>query len=174
MPETGVAGLDINEGVPQGIALDIQESAPLFGFDTLVMGGHGDAMVPMLRYSHVGGIPVDHFLAPESLARIVEHTRKGGAEILALKQTSSAYDSPAACIATMADAVRRNRRRILPCVAILDGEYGQREIAMGAPAVLGAGGLEQVVELPLTEEESAQIQGSADMVRGDLERLTHQ
>ncbi len=138
---------------------------------TLVMGGHGDAMVPMLRYSQIAGIPVEHFLSAEKLSSIVDRTRKGGAEILALKQTSSAYDSPAASIATMADAVHRNRRRILPCVAILDGEYAQRNVAMGIPAVLGKDGLEQIIELPLSMEETTQIKASADMVRADLERL---
>lgn len=138
----------------------------------LVLGGHGDAMVPLPRYSHIGGVPLDQFLAPEAIARIVEHTRKGGAEILTLKKTSSAYDAPGASIAAMVDAISHNRKRFLPCVAILDGEYGQERIAMGVPSVLGAGGVEQVVELSLTDDEAAQFKGSADLVRTDLEKLS--
>ncbi len=132
---------------------------------TMVIGGHGDAMVPLPRYSTINGIPVSRFLDADALERLNRHTREGGAEILALKQTSSAYDSPAASIAAMVDALARQRRRILPCVAILQGEYGQQDIAMGVPAVLGGGGLEQVVELPLEPEEQAALERSALALR---------
>ncbi|RMG31901.1 MAG: malate dehydrogenase [Gammaproteobacteria bacterium] len=131
----------------------------------LVIGGHGDAMVPLARFSTINGIPVTHFLDEETLGRINEKTRQGGAEILALKQTSSAYDAPAASIAAMVDAIARSRRRILPCVAVLDGEYGQHDIAMGVPVVLGPGGMEQVVELPLTEREQEALERSAEGLR---------
>lgn len=134
----------------------------------LVLGGHGDAMVPMVRYTTVSGIPIAHFLDPDAIAGIVERTRQGGAEILALKKGSSAYDAPAAAIATMVDAVSHNRRRILPCVGILEGEYGQQDIAMGIPALLGAGGLEQVIELPLNAQEAEQLRRSAEHIRADL------
>ncbi len=134
----------------------------------MVIGGHGDAMVPLPGYTCINGIPIKHFLDEVTIKRLIEHTRQGGAEILALKQTSSAYDSPAAAIATMADAVIRNRKRILPCVAILDGEYGQSDVAMGVPVVLGERGIEKVVELPLTEDERLALQASADGVRAAL------
>jgi malate dehydrogenase len=106
----------------------------------IVLGGHGDSMVPMTRYTTINGISIDNFLDADSIERIVDRTRNGGAEILALKKTSSANDSPAAAVATMVDAVCNDRKRILPCVAVLDGEYGQRDIAIGVPVVLGRGG----------------------------------
>lgn len=137
----------------------------------LVIGGHGDAMVPLPDYTCINGIPIKHFLDAATITRLIEHTRQGGAEILALKQTSSAYDSPAAAIATMAEAIIRNRKRILPCVAVLDGEYGQRDIALGVPVVLGEAGMEKVLELPLTDEERRALTRSADSVRASLTGL---
>lgn len=138
---------------------------------SLVIGGHGDAMVPLPEYTCISGIPIKHILDQATIARLIEHTRQGGAEILALKQTSSAYDSPAAAIAAMVEAVIRDRRRILPCVAILDGEYGQRDIAMGVPVVLGKTGVEKVLELPLTDEESRALIRSSEGVRSSLSGL---
>ena len=134
----------------------------------LVIGGHGDAMVPLPEYTCINGIPIKNFLDETTISKLIEHTRQGGAEILALKQTSSAYDSPAAAIATMVEAVIRNRKRILPCVAVLDGEYGQRDIALGVPVVLGDAGMEKVIELPLTEDELRALQRSARSVRASL------
>ena len=137
----------------------------------MVIGGHGDSMVPLPEYTCINGIPIKHLLDQATIARLIEHTRQGGAEILALKQTSSAYDSPAASIATMVEAIIRDRRRILPCVAILDGEYGQSDIAMGVPAVLGKGGVEKVLELPLTDEENRALLRSSAAVRANLSGL---
>jgi malate dehydrogenase len=138
---------------------------------TLVLGGHGDAMVPMLRYSGINGIPLDHFLDQAAIDRIVERTRHGGAEILALKQTSSAYDAPAAAIKAMVESIVLDRRRVLPTVALLDGEYGARDIAMGVPCVLGVGGMERIVELDLNPQERAAFAASMDGVRADIARL---
>jgi len=135
---------------------------------TLVIGGHGDAMVPLTRYASINGIPIDQFLDADTIEHLVEKTRQGGAEILALKETSSAYDSPAASVAAMVDAVVRDRRRILPCVAILDGEYGQRDIAMGVPTVLADNGVERVIELPLIAEESEALARSIATLRETL------
>jgi len=137
----------------------------------MVLGGHGDTMVPLPRYSCVNGIPISQFLSNEQILRIVERTRQGGAEILALRKTSSAYDAPAAAIATMVDAVVHNRKQILPCVAILDGEYGMRDVCMGVPVVLGQGGMERVIELSLNTEEKNDFEKSAGHVRGDIDRL---
>lgn len=137
----------------------------------MVLGGHGDAMVPLARFTTINGIPLAHFLSPERVHRIVERTRQGGAEILALRKNASAYDAPAAAIATMVDAVVRERRRILPCVAALEGEYGLRDICMGVPVILSAVGMEQIVELPLNDEEMAQFKRSAASVRADIEKL---
>jgi len=138
----------------------------------LVLGGHGDAMVPLARFTDIAGIPIQHFLTDSEIADIAERTRQGGGEILALKKHSSAYDSPAAAIAIMVDAISHNRRRILPCVSILDGEYGQHDIAMGIPAVLDENGLVKIIELNLDHAEQADFQHSAEMVRTDIKRLT--
>lgn len=135
---------------------------------TMVLGGHGDSMVPMSRYTTIGGIPIETFMDKEKLEAIVERTRNGGAEILSLKKTSSANDSPAAAVATMVDAVCNDRKRILPCVSMLDGEYGQRDIAIGVPVVLGQEGMERVIELELTDEEKRRFRESAGQVRTDL------
>ncbi|MEA2080187.1 MAG: malate dehydrogenase [Pseudomonadota bacterium] len=137
----------------------------------LVLGGHGDAMVPLPRFTDIAGINIGHFLSDTELERIVERTRQGGGEILSLKQHSSAYDSPAAAIAAMVDAVGHHRRRILPCVGILDGEYDQHAIAMGVPAVLDENGLAEIIELKLNEREKADFQRSAYMVRKDIKSL---
>ena len=137
----------------------------------MVIGGHGDAMVPLPEYTCINGIPIKHLLDQATISRLIEHTRQGGAEILALKQTSSAYDSPAAAIATMVEAVIRDRQRILPCVAILDGEYAQSDIAMGVPVVLGKSGVEKVLELPLTDDENRALLRSSAAVRANLSGL---
>jgi len=138
---------------------------------TLVLGGHGDTMVPVPRFCTINGVPIAHFLGQERIAAINERTRNGGAEILALRKDSSAYAAPAAAVATMIDAICHNRRRLLPCVALLEGEYGERDIAMGVPCILGEGGLESVVSLDLDSEERADFQRSAAAVRQDIERL---
>jgi malate dehydrogenase len=137
----------------------------------LVLGGHGDAMVPLPRYSNIAGIPLEHFMSKEKIASIVARARDGGAEILQLRKTSSAYDAPAAAVAMMVDAIVHDRKRILPCVSMLDGEYGQSGICMGIPVVLGEEGIERVIELPLTDSEAAEFRRSADSVRADIARL---
>ncbi len=137
----------------------------------LVLGGHGDAMVPLPRFTDISGIPIEHFIDEATIEQIAERTRQGGGEILALKKHSSAYDSPAAAIASMVDAIRHNRRRILPCVGILEGEYGQTGIAMGVPAVLDENGLVKIIELKLNAHERKDFERSADMVREDIKLL---
>ena len=137
----------------------------------MVLGGHGDTMVPMTRFTCINGIPIEHFLSKEQIGKIVERTRGGGAEILSLRKTASAYDAPAAAIAAMVDAISHNRRHILPGVAVLHGEYGLHDICMGVPVVFGENGVEQVIELPLTPEEAAEFKRSAAMVQADLDRL---
>ena len=137
----------------------------------MVLGGHGDVMVPLIRYSTISGIPMSHFLDREALDRIIERTRTGGAEILALKQNSSAYQAPAASVAAMVDAIVRGRRHITPCVVLLEGEYDQDDIAMGVPCVLGKGGMEQIVILTLDENERRMMATSADQIRGDLAQI---
>jgi malate dehydrogenase len=138
---------------------------------TMVMGGHGEAMLALPRFCTVNGIPIGHFLSGDRLQAIIERTRAGGAEILALRKTSVAYDAPGAAVAAMVDAIAHNRRRLLPCVAILEGEYGEADIATGVPCILGERGVESVVELELNDEESAAFARSVALVRADAERI---
>lgn len=138
---------------------------------TIVLGGHGDSMVPVPRLCTINGIPVSEFVDAQRMAEIVQRTRDGGAEILALRKNSSAYDAPGASVAAMVDAISRHRNRLLPAVAILDGEYGQQDIAMGVPCVLSRRGLERVVDLELNEVEGNAFAKSAAGVKEDIERL---
>jgi len=138
---------------------------------TMVIGGHGDFMVPLTRFSTINGVPATTFLDQASIARINKRTQHGGSEILALRKNSSAYNAPASAIVTMVDSICRNRRRVLPCVCVLDGEYGQHDITAGVPAILGHKGIEKVLELPLNEAEQAGFTASVDSIRSDLEVL---
>ena len=138
---------------------------------TIVLGGHGDTMVPLPRFCSINGIPVRHFIREDKLRAIIERTRNGGAEILSLRKTSSAYDAPAAAVATMVDAIANNRRRILPTVALLDGEYGQKDLAMGVPCVLSEQGVEKIIDLELNIDETKLFNQSAQTVREDIARI---
>ncbi len=138
---------------------------------TIVLGGHGDTMVPVPRFCTVNGIPVGHFIAPNRLDEIVQRTRGGGAEILALRKNSSAYDAPGASVAAMIDAISHHRNRLMPCVAILQGEYGEDDIAMGVPCLLSNHGLSQVIDLDLNDEEKRMFRESAASVRADIQRM---
>ena len=138
---------------------------------TIVLGGHGDAMVPVPRFCTINGVPVSQFIDDRRMEEIVQRTRDGGAEILALRKNSSAYDAPGASVAAMVDAISRHRNRLLPCVAILDGEYGQQDIAMGVPCVLSRTGLQRVLDLGLNAPENQAFEASAAGVRADIERL---
>lgn len=139
--------------------------------NTMVLGGHGDTMVPMLRYATISGIPVSHFLSEDKLEAIVERTRKGGAEILNLRQNSSAFDAPAASVTVMVDSIVYDRKRILPTVSILEGEYGHEDIAIGVPVVLGKDGVEEVFNLDMTKEETDDFNKSAAIVKSDIDLL---
>ncbi len=139
--------------------------------DAMVLGGHGDQMVPMMRYTTVNGIGVDNFLDQAKIDEIIERTRKGGAEVLQLRENSSAYLAPGAATVSMVESVVRGRGRLLPCVAILDGEFGHSNVAMGVPSILGAGGLEGVVELELNATEREQFEASLAAVESDLARI---
>jgi len=137
----------------------------------LVLGGHGDSMVPLMRYCAVGCVPLSHFLSAQQIEHIVERTRNGGGEILGLKKLGSACDAPGVAIAQMVDAIANGRNRILPAVAILEGEYGREDVAMGVPCVLAEGGLTRVIELDLNEQERAMFDGSADQVVRDIAEM---
>lgn len=137
----------------------------------LVLGGHGDEMVPLPRYCTVAGVPITELLPKEKIDRIVERTRKAGGEIVALLKTGSAYYSPGAAVVQMVEAVLRDKKRILPCSAYLEGQYGLRDLYFGVPVKLGAQGMEGIVEVSLTEEEKALVQRSADAVRRSIAEL---
>ncbi|MBO2520196.1 MAG: malate dehydrogenase [Clostridia bacterium] len=136
-----------------------------------VMGAHGDSMVPLVRYSYAGGIPVEKLIPKERLDAIVERTRYGGGEIVNLLKTGSAYYAPAAATVQMVEAILKDKKRILPAIAYLEGEYGVRDICAGVPVILGAGGVEKVIEIDLTDEEREAFLRSVDAVRGPLSLL---
>lgn len=136
-----------------------------------VLGGHGDDMVPLVRYSYVGGVPLEKWLPKETIDQIVERTRKGGGEIVNLLGTGSAYYAPAASLVEMAEAVLKDKKRILPTVAYLEGEYGYRDLYLGVPVILGGNGVEKVIELELNEEEKAALDRSVSSVQKVLSVL---
>src|SRR5258707_13347528 len=131
----------------------------------MVLGGHGDTMVPLVSYTTVSGIPVSQLIAPDKLAAILDRTRNGGAEIVAFLKTGSAYYAPSAAAVQMVEAIALDKRRILPCSAWLQGEFGLRDVFCGVPCKLGRRGLERIVEITLTEAERAELVKSADAVR---------
>lgn len=130
----------------------------------LVLGGHGDEMVPLLKSANIGGVPISALLSQDKLQQLVERTRHGGAEIVAHLKSGSAYYAPAEAISQMVDAILLDRKRILPCSAYLDGQYGYRDIFLGVPVVLGKNGAERVIEVPLDETERIALQHSYESV----------
>ena len=165
----GQAGVLDSSRMAAFVALETGYSVK--NINAMVLGGHGDAMVPMTRFTTISGIPIEYFLAQKTIDDIVERSRFGGAEILALKQTSSAYGAPAAAIAEMVEAVIRDRHQVLPTVTLLEGEYGEHNIAMGVPCVLGRDGIERVIELPLTSTEREMFSETIENIRKDLKYL---
>ena len=137
----------------------------------LVMGVHGDDMVPLVRYSYVGGIPIEHLIPEVRIRAIVERTRRGGGEIVNLLKTGSAYYAPGLSVIEMAEAILKDKRRVLPAIAYLNGEYGQRDVYAGVPVILGAGGGERVIEIDLTPEEREAFERSIEAVRAPLRLL---
>jgi malate dehydrogenase len=131
----------------------------------LLMGGHGDTMVPIPSCTSVGGIPVAQLIDAKRLDEIIDRTRNGGAEIVGLLKTGSAYYAPAAATAQMVEAVVRDKKRLIPCAAYCDKQYGVGGYFVGVPVVLGAGGVERIVELRLTDVEKAAFQKSVDAVK---------
>ncbi len=136
-----------------------------------VLGGHGDTMVPLPRYSTVAGVPITELLPPERIEALVQRTRDGGAEIVALLKAGSAYYAPAAAVAEMVDAILNDRKRVLPCAAFLRGEYGVEGLFVGVPCVLGDGGLQRVIEIRLSDDEQVAFQRSAGAVRELVDKL---
>lgn len=130
-----------------------------------VLGGHGDDMVPLVRYTTVGGIPISELLPKDKIEQLVTRTRQGGGEIVALLKAGSAYYAPSAAITQMVEAILLDKKRVLPCCAYLEGEYGIRGLCVGVPVKLGARGLEQIIEIKLTNEEKAALQRSVQSVK---------
>ncbi|CAH0204415.1 malate dehydrogenase [Peribacillus sp. Bi134] len=136
-----------------------------------VLGGHGDDMVPLVRYSYAGGIPLETLIPQDRLEAIVARTRTGGGEIVNLLGNGSAYYAPAASLVEMAEAILKDQRRVLPSIAYLEGEYGFEGIYLGVPTVLGANGIEQIIELDLTEDEKAALSKSVESVKAVMQVL---
>jgi len=137
----------------------------------LVLGGHGDSMVPLPRHTSVGGIPLSQWMNAETIERIVQRTRDGGIEIVNHLKTGSAYYAPSAAAAQMAEAILKDKKRVLPCSAYLTGQYGLEDVFVGVPVILGAGGVERVVEVDLNDEEREALHASARAVRENMKRL---
>ncbi|MSR48147.1 MAG: malate dehydrogenase [Planctomycetes bacterium] len=140
----------------------------------MVLGGHGDSMVPVPKYATVSGISIEELMTQEQIQRLSDRTRNGGAEIVNLLKTGSAYYAPAASVVEMAHSVLRDQKRLLPCAAYLTGQYGLNDIYMGVPCVLGSKGVERIIELKLNEADRASLQKSADAIRKDLDVLRKQ
>jgi malate dehydrogenase len=159
----GMAGVLDSARMSAFIAQELNVSVD--NVHSFVLGGHGDDMVPLPRYSTVAGIPLPELLPKEKIDAIVDRTRKGGAEIVNLLKTGSAYYAPSAAVVEMVEAILKDKKKILPCAAYLEGEYGIKGLYVGVPVKLGARGVEQIIEIKLTSEENAALQKSAASVR---------
>ena len=136
-----------------------------------VLGGHGDTMVPLPRYSTVAGIPITELMSKEQIDGIVKRTRFGGGEIVALLKTGSAYYAPASAATEMAESIIKDKKKILPCAVLLQGQYGINNLFVGVPVKLGIGGVEDIIEIKLAEDEQAALNNSANAVQGLVDTL---
>jgi malate dehydrogenase len=139
--------------------------------NAMVLGGHGDTMVPLPRFTTVTGVPITELMSQSTIDRLVERTINGGAEIVNLLKTGSAFYAPSAAVTNMVEAVIKDTKRILPVCAYLKGEYGQKDIYLGVPVKLGRGGVEEIMELKLTKEEEKALVKSADAVKSGISSL---
>jgi malate dehydrogenase len=165
----GMAGVLDTARYRSFIALELDVS--IEDIQALVLGGHGDTMVPLASYTSVSGIPLTQLMAQDRIDALVERTRKGGGEIVAYLKTGSAYYAPAAAAVQMAEAIVKDKRRILPCAAWLQGEYGFNDMFLGVPCMLGANGLERIIEVELDEAEQAALATSAEHVTSTVSAL---
>jgi malate dehydrogenase len=166
----GMAGVLDSARFRTFIAMELGVS--VVSTNAFVRGGHGDTMVPLPRYSTVGGVPITELMSQEQIDAIVDRTRNGGAEIVGLLKTGSAFYAPAASVASMVDAVVNNRHMVLPCAALLEGQYGVDGLYVGVPTRLGSNGVEGIVEIGLTDEERVMFDHSAQAVQGLVDKLT--
>ncbi len=168
----GMAGVLDSARFRAFIAMELNVSVE--NIHAFVLGGHGDSMVPLPRYSTVAGIPITELLSEEKIQAMVERTRSGGAEIVALLKTGSAYYAPASAAVEMTEAILLDKKKILPCAAYLQGEYGIKDLFVGVPVKLGRAGVEAIIQISLTRDEDEALQLSAAAVKGlvdDMERL---
>ncbi len=165
----GMAGVLDTARYRSFISLELDVSVE--DIQALVLGGHGDTMVPLVSYTTISGIPLTQFLDAERIDALIERTRKGGAEIVGHLKTGSAYYAPSAAAVQMAEAIVKNKRRILPCAAFLQGEYGHEGIFLGVPCKLGEGGLREIIEVELTDGEREALATSAEHVRHTMDSL---
>ena len=169
----GMAGVLDSARFRAFIAMELDVSVE--NTHAFVLGGHGDTMVPLPRYSTVAGIPITELMTAERIEALVDRTRNGGAEIVGYLKTGSAFYAPSAAAVEMAESILKDKKKILPCTALLGGEYGIRALFIGVPVKLGKNGVEEIIEIKLTDEESAALKKSADAVRSlveDMRRLT--
>ena len=165
----GMAGVLDSARLQTFVSLEL--GCSLIDVDAMVLGGHGDSMVPLPRYTSVSGISITELMTSEQIDRVVERTRKGGAEIVSLLKTGSAFYAPGASVVKMVEAILQDKRRILPCTAYLEGEYGWNGIFFGVPVMMGIHGIEKVIELKLTDEEKVALDKSAQDVKKTCEEI---
>ncbi len=159
----GMAGVLDSARFRAFIAMELDVSVE--NTHAFVLGGHGDTMVPLPRYSTVAGIPITELMPAERIAALVDRTANGGAEIVGLLKTGSAYYAPASAAVEMAESILKDKKKVLPCAVYLDGEYGYNDLFIGVPVKLGAGGVEQIIEISLTDDEKAALAKSAAAVQ---------
>jgi malate dehydrogenase len=165
----GMAGILDSARFKAFIAMELNVSVE--DIQALLLGGHGDEMVPLPRYTTISGIPLSQLLPKETIDRLVERTRKGGGEIVNLLKAGSAFYAPSAAVVQIAEAILKDKKRILPCCVYLDGEYGLKDICFGVPVKLGIGGVESIIELQLIEEEKRLVSKSAESVKKSIMEL---
>jgi len=158
----GMAGVLDSARFRTFVAMELKVSVE--SVQALVMGGHGDTMVPLPRFTVVAGVPITELMNAETIEKLVKRTREGGAEIVSYLKTGSAYYAPSSAVVEMVDSILMDRHKILPCAAYLQGEYGIKDLFVGVPVKLGAKGIEQIIELKLTQDEQAMLRKSADSV----------
>ena len=165
----GMAGILDTARYKAFIAMELSVSVE--DIQALLLGGHGDEMVPLPRFTTISGIPLSQLLPKETIDRLVDRTRKGGGEIVNLLKTGSAFYAPSAAAIQMTEAILKDKKRILPCCVYLNGEYGLKDICFGVPVKLGAKGVESIIELQLTDEEKALVTKSAESVKKSISEL---
>jgi malate dehydrogenase len=165
----GMAGILDSARLRAFIAMELNVSVE--DITAFVMGGHGDEMVPLPRYSTVAGIPITELMSKDRIDALVDRTRKGGGEIVAFLKTGSAYFAPSASAVEMAEAILKDKKRILPCSAFLEGEYGMNGFYLGVPVKLGSNGVEEIIEIDLTDEERDALNRSAEVVQESIKSI---